>query len=109
MAEYFVFENRTDAVNCIDRINNSSFFPIRVEKDGKQEPEKYNTIKWAEEPIELETGEFAVKKPTDAFFNHVKESLQNRQIFIRDMQKNKMRISELKNDDFKWSWKTETI
>lgn len=61
--EYYVFSQKSDADSCLNAINASGWFPVRGNIKGKPAPdEAQKTVKWADEPREMTSGEWAIPR-----------------------------------------------
>lgn len=69
--EYYIKATQAEAQASIDQINASGWFPIVGNIAGVPAPHKQQTTQWAEEPVELKTGEWGVPKVPAELLDHI--------------------------------------
>jgi hypothetical protein len=96
--EYYVFNTAGKAQAAINDINANSAFPVTGKRRGKPAPDKQKTERWADEPLELKSGEFAVPRVPAIFMDELNIPTAARKGFLA---KHGQDIRELSTDDFK--------
>lgn len=83
MAEYYVFETEQDAVNCINYINNTDWFPLAGNVQGEPAPETHQkTVAWVLVPFEMLSGEWAVPRIPSTLLDAVNVPQADRDAFL---------------------------
>lgn len=62
MKDHYVFQTEAEAQTCLGYINGTSWFPAAGAVMGQPAPGNQVTVKWAEAPREMLTGEWAVPR-----------------------------------------------
>jgi hypothetical protein len=81
MREYYVFATQQQAQACIDYINSTPWFPITGERNGQPAPDAQATERWAESPLEMISGEWAVPRIPESTLDHLSVPAQTRAAF----------------------------
>ena len=88
---YYTFEDKVIADQCLATIHSNDVFPIINSED------KQSTTKWAEEPLEMLTGSWAVPKIPDERLDTMNMPTEQRQLFLMLFGQD---ILDLTYDDF---------
>jgi len=97
MAEYYVFLTEAEAHACIDYINGTEWFPCIGQRDGQPAVDKAKTTKWADSPVELASGEWAVPRVSASLMDYVGVPQESRDAFCALFGSH---IRELSAEDF---------
>jgi hypothetical protein len=97
MAEYYVFATEAEAVNCMNYINGTEWFPITGKKNGVPAPESQKTTCWCTSASEMTTGEWAIPRIPANRLDAIGVPQGDRDAFIAAFGQD---IRELSRDDF---------
>jgi len=83
MTEYYVFQTKDKADECLAFINSSNFFPIEGRVSGARAPEdRQKTTKWAEASMEMNSGEFAIPRVPSNLLDYCSCPQESRDSFL---------------------------
>lgn len=96
--EYYVFETLAQANLCLNAVNSAPYYPVTGKINGQIAPEdKQKTVKWANEAMEMTTGEWAVPRVKQALLDYVGVPASERSAFLANYGAD---IRTLNNTDF---------
>lgn len=96
--DFYVFATEAEADVCLQAINTSGWFPIKGYIDGVPAPEdKAKTLKWAEAPSEMLSGEWAVPRPPKSRLDFLGVSEAEQAAFVAAFGQD---IRDLDSSDF---------
>lgn len=98
MKEYYVFPTLVQAATCLHVINNAGWFPTSGYVNGQPAPdENQKTTSWAEAPLQLKDGRFAIPRIPEHVLDSLGVALELRSVFMKNFGWN---IQELNAEDF---------
>jgi len=98
MSEYYTFDTEAEAIDCINAINNSGWFPITGKVNGEDAPpENAKTTCWVEVPTEMLNGRWAIPNIPDSRLDFLGVPQAERDGFNSAFGQNNM---ELTTEDF---------
>jgi hypothetical protein len=81
--EFYVFQTEQLANACINTLNAQPYYPVRGKVKGQlADDSKQKTERWALEPLEMLTGEWAVPRVPTATLDYVGAPEEDRQGFL---------------------------
>jgi hypothetical protein len=95
--EYYVFQTIEDANACISAINDSGWFPIVGNKNGRPAPESQQTTCWVKNAQEMNSGEWAVPRIPESRLDFMGIPQETRDAFLATYGQD---IRELSSEDF---------
>ena len=106
--DHYVFKSESEAIACLDFINNSLWLPLTGKFKGQKAPEtKQKTTSWANAPIKLVSGEWAIRRLPPQILDYVGVSSNDRSDFldtfkpeIRTLNASELNASDLNASDF---------
>ena len=83
MSEYYVFPTEAEAQACLDFINSTPWFPVKGMVNGQPTPEEnQKTTSWADEVLEMVSGEWVVPRIPDDRLDAVGVPQEDRDAFM---------------------------
>jgi hypothetical protein len=82
MKEYYIFKTEEQAINCINFISGSEWFPIIGDKLGTPNPSAQKTVRWVSKPREMASGEWAVSRIPQSRLDELGVPQENRDAFM---------------------------
>jgi len=80
--EYYVFQTEAEALGCLNYINSTPWFPIVGKVNGVDAPNNQTTTSWAEAPVEMLSGEWAVPRIPQSRLDYLEVSAEDRTNFL---------------------------
>jgi len=83
MNEFYIFNTEQKANACINVLNSQPYYPVRGKRNGQEaDDSKQKTIRWAEAPRQMITGEWAVPRVPEATLDYVGAPEEERNGFL---------------------------
>jgi hypothetical protein len=97
MSDHYVFQTQAQAQACLDYINSTPWFPIIGQINGQPALDAQATTCWAEAPLEMLTGEWAVPRIPETRLDYVGVPQAHRNAFLQAFGSD---IRDLSKSDF---------
>jgi hypothetical protein len=97
MEEYYIFQTEQKANACINFLNAQQYYPVTGKRKGLLADDKQKTERWAVNPLEMLSGEFAVSRVSLVTLDYVGVSVEDRNGFLAVHGQD---IRELAPEDF---------